>query len=85
MESNKQQTPITPESLEGIGFREVRDGLPQLFYFAVAKNKHLSYSKKKFEFEGIKLHFTSIEQIQEWIKPFTKETTVAEEVENAVN
>jgi len=79
MESNKQQTPITPESLEGIGFE---NNLSKELWLQITRKIQLSYFIKsgKFEisFEDFDdviveyIYFTSIEQLTEWLKPFTK-------------
>lgn len=80
MESNKQQTPITPESLKGIGFEEIGNKLQLIvnsdvdIYYLIQKKCFMIYLKGCI----VDLFFDNIEQIQEWLKPF--QTTVAEEV-----
>jgi len=78
----KQQTPITPESLEGIGF-ENRCGDEDEYNLEIGKEYdyvNLWFYKEDnyFEFMNRKLYFASTEQIQEWLKPF--QSGVAEEV-----
>ena len=76
-----KQTPITPESLEGIGFERtdlrymlgLNLGMTDIVYYYEGRNKGfwLNNSHQR-------LHFTSTEQLTEWLKPF--QSTVAEEV-----
>jgi hypothetical protein len=71
-----KSTPITPKSLEGIGFRKFKSEL----YIDVASNSGLTYHTRSKQFELAleshddivieKLYFTSTEQIVEFVKCF---------------
>lgn len=72
-----QQTPITPESLKGVGFESEEDELARLIIIICDEAKLRYYiDLKQFEFEFdysySTLYFASIEQLTEWLKPFTK-------------
>ena len=75
---DNQQTPITPESLEGTGFEnaglnvisktiKIKEGL--ITVFCSKQNNQMWFSSN-----GLcpDLFFDNVEQFQEWLKPFTK-------------
>jgi hypothetical protein len=76
----QKQTPITPESLEGIGFEEMSavEGITlilnneyQIDYFLIDKKFYLTTSRDSNYSDS--LFFESTEQIVEWIKPFKED------------
>jgi len=83
---DNQQVPITPESLEGIGFEWTNDYKIAL---CLRLNKHallvyncssriIGFWLELLSSGSSPVYFASIEQIQDWIKPF--QSGVAEEV-----